>query len=435
MVLVLVEILILIVLIIANGFFAMSEFAVISAKKAILRKQAAGGEAGAEKALRLISDSPRFLSTIQVGITLIGILAGAFGGATVAREIGARIQEIPALSPYAGAIGVGFVVLVITYATLVFGELVPKQIGLRYAERIASFVAAPMLLLSWIALPVVALLSFSTEMCLRLLGISGKERPSVTEEEVRELIREGARVGVFKKEEHEIVRYVFRMADQSVRAVLTPRPTIVGIDLDDPMELNLARMVESEHTIFPVFRQELDTLVGVVSVRDIWARMLTKEPWEIESLVRPPFIVPESAPILKVLELFRKSGAHMVLVTDEYGSIQGLVTLHDILESMVGEIPSTREEREEMRFFQREDGSWLIDGMVGIAEFKEKFGIESLPGEEKGFYTTLGGFIIRQLERIPVTGDRFIWEDLRFEVVDMDKKRVDKVLVSPRSGR
>ena len=431
----LIEILILVILIIANGFFAMSEFAVISAKKALLRKQAKDGESGAEEALGLIGDPSRFLSTIQVGITLIGILAGAFGGATIAREIGARVQEIPSLAPYAEAIGVGVVVLVVTYATLVFGELVPKQIGLAYAERIASLVAAPMRLLSWIALPVVALLSFSTEMVLGLLGISGRERPGVTEEEVREMIREGTRAGVFKEEEHEIVRYVFRMADQSVRAVLTPRPIIVGIDLDDPVELNLARMSESEHTLFPVFREDLDTLVGVISVRDIWARTLAGKPVELESMVRPPYIVPESAPILKVLEFFRESGAHMVLVTDEYGSIQGLVTLHDILESIVGEIPSTRQEREEVRFFQREDGSWLIDGLVSIAEFKEKFGIESLPGEEKGFYTTLGGFIIRQLERIPATGDKFVWGNLRFEVVDMDRKRVDKVLVSPRPGR
>ncbi|MDT8358293.1 MAG: hemolysin family protein, partial [Methanomicrobiaceae archaeon] len=426
----LVEILVLIVLIIANGFFAMSEFAVVSARKAILLRQAKNGESGAEEALGLIGDLSRFLSTIQIGITIIGILAGAFAGVTIAREIAARVLEIPALAPHAEAIGVGVVVLVITYATLVFGELVPKQIGLAYPERIASLVSAPMRLLSWISLPVVSLLSFSTGMVLRVLGISWKERPSVTEEEVRDLIREGARVGVFKKEEHEIIRYVFRMADQCVRAVLTPRPTIVGIDLDDPVELNMARIAESEHALFPVFREDLDALVGVISVRDIWARMLSGEPVELESLVRSPFIVPESAPILKVLEIFRDSGAHMVLVTDEYGSIQGLVTLHDILESIVGEIPSTPEEREEIRFFQREDGSWLIDGLVGIAEFKEKFGIESLPGEEKGYYTTLGGFIIRQLERIPLTGDKFVWGDLRFEVVDMDKKRVDKVLVS-----
>jgi putative hemolysin len=426
------EIIIILLLVLANGFFALSEFAVISAKRAILHQRAENGDESSRIALEMAEDPTRFLSTIQVGITLVGILAGAFGGATIAAEIAGQLEAVAFLAPYSEAIGIVIVVLLITYLTLVFGELVPKQIALSNAERFASSVAQPMHLISTLTAPVVRVLSVSTDMILLLMGISTGHPPTVTEEEVRQMIEEGTEAGVFEQAEKEIVKCVFRMADQSVRALLTPRPEIIALDVADTHEENWSKMVRSGHTYFPVYNEQLDNILGIVTVRDIWARMLADQPVDIEALLRRPFFVPESIPVLKVLELFKKSGTHIVLVTDEYGSIQGLVTFHDILESIVGEIPSTNEEVAESRIIQRENGSWLIDGTISIEEFKERFAIEHLPDEEGGYFQTLSGFMMMQLERIPVPGDHFVWGVLQFEVVDMDGKRVDKVLVTPR---
>ncbi len=416
----------------ANGFFALSEFAVISAKRAILHQRAKKGDESSRIALEMAEDPTRFLSTIQVGITLVGILAGAFGGATIAAEIAEPLEAVAFLAPYSEAIGIVIVVLLITYLTLVFGELVPKQIALSNAERFASSVARPMHLISTLTAPIVRVLSVSTDMILLLMGISPGHPPTVTEEEVREMIEEGTEAGIFEQAEQEIVKCVFRMADQSVRALLTPRPEIIALDVADTHEENWSKMVGSGHTYFPVYNEYLDNILGIVTVRDIWARMLADQAVDIEALLRKPFFVPESIPVLKVLELFKKSGTHIVLVTDEYGSIQGLVTFHDILESIVGDIPSTNEEVAESRIIQRENGSWLIDGTTSIEEFKERFAIEHLPGEEEGYFRTLSGFMMMQLGCIPVPGDHFVWRLLRFEVVDMDGNRVDKVLVTTR---
>lgn len=425
------EILIVLCLVLANGFFALAEFAVISAKRSLLHQRAEKGDERSRIALEMAEDPTRFLSTIQVGITLVGILAGAFGGATIAAEIADSIQSVAFLAPYSEGIGIVVVVLFITYLTMVFGELVPKQIALSNAERFAASIARPMHLISILTAPVVRLLSVSTDMVLILIGISGERPSTVTEEEVREMIEEGTQAGIFEQAEQDIVTCVFRMADQSVRAVLTPRPEIIGLDVADPPEVNWGKMVESGHTYFPVYDEHLDSVLGIVSVRDIWARMLADQPVDIEALLRRPFFVPESIPVLKVLEMFKKSGTHIVLVTDEYGSIQGLVTFHDILESIVGDIPSRNEEISESRVVRRENGSWLVDGTIAIDEFKERFSLGELPGEKKGFFQTLSGFMMMQLECIPAPGDHFEWEGLKFEVVDMDGNRVDKVLITP----
>ncbi|MDG6257803.1 MAG: hemolysin family protein [Methanomicrobiaceae archaeon] len=426
------EIIIILILVLANGFFALSEFAVISAKRALLHQRAIKGDERSRIALELAEEPTRFLSTIQVGITLVGILAGAFGGATIATEIASSVESIPLLAPYSSAVGIGLVVLIITYLTLVFGELIPKQIALSNAERFASSVAQPMQFISIMTAPIVYVLSLSTDVILLFMGISPQRPTTVTEEEVREMIEECTQAGIFEQAEQDIVKGVFRMADQSVKAVLTPRPEIIGLDVAASYEENWSKIIESSHTYFPVYDENLDTVLGIVSVRDIWARMLSGQPVDIEALLRRSFFVPESIPVLRVLELFKKTGTHIVLVTDEFGSIQGVVTFHDILESIVGDIPSTNEEVAESRIIRRDSRSWLIDGTISIEEFKEQFSFDRLPGEGKGYFQTLSGFMMMQLESVPAPGDRFVWGGLQFEVVDMDGNRVDKVLVTRR---
>jgi putative hemolysin len=424
------SILIIILLILANGFFSMTEFALISARKARLQKRAADGDAGAVAALELADDPTQFLSTIQVGITVIGILAGAFGGATLAGPLAGIFSGIPLLAPYSGPLAVAIVVAAITYLTLVIGELVPKRVAMGNAERIACRVARPMRFLARVGAPLVQLLSVSTETVLTVLGVRQPSGPEVTEEDIRILIEQATRAGIFREAEQDMVESVFRLGDRRVSVLMTPRPDVVAVDVEDPPEENWQKMVESGHVYFPVYREHLDNLLGVVSVRNLWARMIKGEPPDLAKAIEPALFVPESVMALAVLEEFKTSGARLAFITDEYGSIQGLVTVHDIMEAIVGGIPSVEHPPEAMAV-QREDGSWLIDGMLPIDEFHDLFDVGGLPGEERGYYQTLGGFVMMYLERTPEAGDRFTWNNLRFEVLDMDGYRVDKVLVTP----
>jgi len=428
------DILIIILLILANGFFSMAEFAIVSAKTARLQKRALAGDAGAAAALELAGDPTQFLSTVQIGITVIGILAGAFGGATLAGPLAEIFADIPLIAPYSGPLAVATVVAAITYLTLVVGELVPKRVAMSNAERIASRVARPMQLLSTAVTPLVRLLSISTEAVLRVLGVRKPAGPEVTEEDIRGLIGQATREGIFHEAEQDMVESVFRLGDRRVSVLMTPRPEIVAVDVEDPDAENWQKMIESGHVYFPVYREHLDNLLGIVSVRDLWVRMISGETPEISKALTPALFVPESAPALSVLDEFKTSGARLALVTDEYGSIQGLITIHDIMASIVGGIPSA-EHPPEGAAIQREDGSWLLDGLLPIDEFHDLIDADTLPGEGRGYYQTLGGFVMMYLERTPRTGDRFVWDKLRFEVLDMDVYRVDKVLVTPVPGR
>ncbi len=424
------DVLIVILLILANGFFSMAEFALISARTARLQKRAAGGDAGAAAALELAGNPTKFLSTVQIGITVIGILAGAFGGATLAGPLAEVLAGIPLVAPYSGPLAVAAVVIVITYLTLVIGELVPKRVAMSNAERVASFVARPMRLLSLAAAPLVRVLAASTEAVLRAFGVRQPPGPEVTEEDIRVLIGQATRAGIFQEAEQDMVESVFRLGDRRVSVLMTPRPDVVAVDVEDPLEENWRKMVESRHIYFPVYREHLDNLLGIVSVPNLWARMIAGEPPELAKAIEPAPIVPESARALAVLDEFKASGARIALVTDEYGSIEGLVTVHDIMEAIVGGIPSAEHPPEKPAVL-REDGSWLLDGMLPIDEFHDLLNVGALPGEERGYYQTLGGFVMMYLERTPEAGDRFTWNDLRFEVLDMDGHRVDKVLVTP----
>lgn len=424
------EIFIVFLLIVANGVFAMSEIAIISSRKVRLQQLANQGNAKARVALQLAESPNNFLSTVQVGITLIGILTGAFGGATIARGLANYLQEIPVLAPYSQAIALGIVVLIITYLSLILGELVPKRLALNNPERIAANIAMPMRMLAAIAAPAVYLLSASTDFVLRILGIGPSTEPLVTEEEIRVLIEQGTEAGTFEVAEQDMVERVFRLGDRPVSALMTPRPDIVWLELEDTLEKNRHKIIDGGHSRFPVCQGGLDNVLGIVPVSDLLARCLSNQPLDLTVSLRQPVFVPESTRGLKVLELFKQTGTHIALVVDEYGVIQGLVTLNDILVEIVGDVPSN-EDQEEPQAIQREDGSWLLDGMLSIDEFFELFAIKEVPAEHRGSYQTLGGFVITHLGRIPTASDYFEWQGMRIEVVDMDGNRIDKVLAAP----
>ena len=421
---------VVVLLILLNGIFAMSEIAVVSARKTRLRQWADEGNAKARAALDLANNPNQFLATIQIGITLVGILAGAFGGATIAKELSVILNDISWLAPYSHPLSLALVVVVIAYLSLIAGELVPKRLALNNPERLAMAIAAPMQVLSRVAYPAVHLLGFSTEILLRVLGMRPSTEPLVTEEEIRALIEQGTQAGMFEEAEQEMVERVFRLGDRRVSAVMTPRTEIVWLDRE-ASALEIRRTItESVHSRFLVADGSLDNVLGVVHAKDLLAHVLGEQVVDLAATLQQPLYVPESMRALKVLELFKQSGTHIALVIDEYGGIQGLVTPSDILEAIVGDLPEAGEQVEPLAV-QRPDGSWLLDGMLPVDEFKDLFDLGELPGEDQGIYQTLAGFVIMQLGRIPAAADYFVWEGLKIEVVDMDGNRVDKVLATP----
>lgn len=427
---VMLEVSVVVLLILLNGIFAMSEIAVVSARKTRLRQWAEEGNAKARAALELANNPNQFLATIQIGITLVGILAGAFGGATIAKELTVILNDISWLAPYSHPLSLALVVVVIAYLSLIVGELVPKRLALNNPERLAMAIAAPMQVLSRVAYPAVHLLGLSTELLLRALGMRPSTEPLVTEEEIRALIEQGTQAGMFEEAEQEMVERVFRLGDRRVSAVMTPRTEIVWLDRE-ASGLEIRRTItESAHSRFLVADGSLDNVLGVVHAKDLLAHILGEQVVNLEATLQQPLYVPESMRALKVLELFKQSGTHIALVIDEYGGIQGLVTPNDILEAIVGDLPEAGEQVEPLAV-QREDGSWLVDGMLPVDEFKDLFDLGELPGEDQGIYQTLAGFVVMQLGRIPAATDYFVWEGLKIEVVDMDGNRVDKVLVTP----
>jgi putative hemolysin len=428
------EIFIILALIIANGVFSMSEMAIVSARKVRLQQLANQGNANARVALKLAESPNHFLSIVQVGITLINILNGVFGGATIAKRLGELFQLVPLLADYSQPMAFGTVVLVITYFSLIVGELVPKRLALNNPERIAANVAIPMRALVTLASPVVYFLSASTEMVLRLLSIRPSQQPQVTEEEIKILIEQGTEAGTFEEAEQDMVERVFRLGDRPVSSFMTPRPDIVWLDLEDTLEENREKMAESGYSRYPVCQEELDHVLGIIPVTDLLARSFRSEPLDLTVGLRQPVFVPESTRGLKVLELFKQTITHMALVVDEYGVIQGLVTLNDIMSEIVGDVPSADGE-DEPQAIQREDGTWLVDGMLSIDEFLELFEMSDSEPEERGTYQTLGGLVINHLGRIPAPSDKFEWQGMQFEVIDMDGNRVDKVLVVPMTSQ
>ena len=408
----------------------MSELAIVSVRKVRLQQLANQGDIKARIALELANAPNQFLASVQIGITLLAILSGAFAESTIARRLIPLLNLVPWLAPYSDALSSVIAILIITYLTLIIGELVPKRLALNYPERIASVVAIPMRMLANIASPVVYLLSASTDLVVRMMGIKPSTEPQVTEEEIRVLIEQGTEAGTFEEAEQDMVERVFRLGDRPVNALMTPRPDIVWLDLEDTAEENRKKMLDSCHSRFPVCQGGLDNVLGIMHVTDLLARSLSGQQLDLTVSLRQPVFVPESTRGLKILEVFKQTGIHLALVVDEYGVIQGLVTLNDIMVEIVGDVPSAGE-LEEPQAVQREDGSWLLDGMLPVDEFFEIFEIDEIPTDHRGSYQTLGGFVITHLGRIPSAADYFEWESLRFEVMDMDGNRVDKVLVTP----
>jgi putative hemolysin len=339
------------------------------------------------------------------------------------------LARFPAIEPYSRPIALGAVVIGITYFSVVVGELVPKRIALSHAERIATVMAGPMRLLSAISSPIVRLLTASTDAIFRLVGSPASQEPPVTEEEIRRLIQQGTAAGVFEESEQDMIEAVIELGDKSARALMTPRTQIVWLDQTDSIEEIRSRIAESGHSRFPVGNGSLDNLVGVTQAKDLLANALYGKPIDLSSSLQAPVLVPRTLTALQVLDHIKRSASHLVLVVDEYGGIEGLLTHHDVLEAIAGDMPFG-ETVTPPKALQRADGSWLVDGMIPVDEFKEIFDLDSLPGEKQDAYQTLGGFIFTRMGRVPSVSESFEWNHLRFEIVDMDGKRIDKVLVA-----
>ena len=423
------DILLIFLLIVLNGLFAMSEIALISSRKTRLQHWAEEGRAGAKRALQMANEPSHFLSTVQVGITLIGVLNGAIGESAIADRLQAQLAAVPELAPYSKPLSVGLMVLIVTYFSLIVGELVPKRLAMRNPEPIASFFARPMAALSFAAFPLVKLLSLSTELVLKLFGGKKGKEPSITEEEIQVLMEQGAEEGVFEHSEHELVSNIFRLDDRAIASVMTPRKDIFFLDLDDPFAENRDKLVRSPYSRLPLCRGGFEQILGIVRAKDLLSSQMREESIDLPGLAKPPLYVLADISLMRFLEECKKTRMHFALVVDEYGEVEGLVTLNDVMEAIVGDLAS-EELQEEPLMVRRGDGSWLIDGIMPVDKFKDLFELDGLLDEAKGNFHTVGGFVMLHLGRVPAAADCFEWEGLRIEVVDMDKNRVDKLLVS-----
>ncbi|MEE9903963.1 hemolysin family protein [Chlorobium sp.] len=422
------EIIFLLLLIVLNGMFAMSEIALVTAKRSRLQKLTSEGDKSAEVALKLGQQPTKFLSTIQIGITSIGILSGIVGESALAGPLSLWLNSLGMDSEISGILSMVLIVVIITYTTIVIGELVPKRLGQFNPEGVARIVSRPMLALATITKPFVRLLSVSTDTILRLLGKNPLTLPSVTEEEIHAMLEEGSEAGIIEQQEHEMVRNVFRLDDRQLGTLMVPRADIVFLDTALPVEVNIERVTGSEHSRFPVCQGGLHSLLGVVNAKQLLAQTLKGGLTDFSAQLQPCVYVPETLTGMELLEHFRLSGTQMVFVVDEYGEIQGLVTLQDLLEAVTGEfVPRNLEDSWAV---EREDGSWLLDGMIPVPELKDTLDLKSVPEEDKGLYHTLSGLLMWLLGRMPDTGDVTEWEGWRLEVIDLDGKRIDKVLAS-----
>ena len=424
---------IVLLLILVNGVYAMAEISLISARKARLLALAEAGNPGAQAAIELKANPSRLLSTVQIGVTLIAVLSGTFGEATLGDRLQRQLEVYPGvIAEYAHSISMAVVVIGISYFSLILGELVPKRIALLYPEHIAAALARFMRALARVGAPIERFLSASTNFVLRLLPLRSQGAAPVTDEEINFMLREGAAAGHIPHAETAIVEMALRLGERRASAVMTPRTQIEWLDLDDPEEENRRKIRESAYSRFPVVQGGSQQVIGIVQAKDLLASCLAGQPFDLRAATRPPLYLPNTVTVLRVLEVFKTSGEPMALIVDEYGDLEGLVTPSDILEALVGDIPGSAEA--DQRVVRRDDGTWLIDGMVGLDELKHLLGVSRLPDEDTDFHT-LGGYLMARLNRVPMEADRITAGDYRFEVVKMDGRRVDRVLVSPVKGR
>jgi len=426
------QLLVLLLLIALNGFLVMSELAIVSSRPARLQKMAADGHPGASAALALNGDSARFLPSVQIGITVVAILSGAYGELTLSPALANILAAAPLIGRHAQIAASALVVAGIAYVSLVIGELVPKHFALSNRERIACYVAPAMALLASLTTPIAVLLRLSTAGVLRLAGPGLSEEPEVTEEEVKTMIAEGTEAGVFEKAEQEIIERVLRVADLSVRSIMVPRPDIVWLDITESQESIYEDIARSGHSRFPVGRGDVDETIGIVHAKTLLEQLHTSGKINLEAAIKTPLYVHESTNVLKLLEMFKSSLVHMAIVLDEHGSVQGIVTPTDILTGITGELPEVEADIEPAAK-QREDGSWLLDAQMPVFEVERVLGVTGLAVDDAE-YTTLAGFVLSQLGHIPPVGETFQWKDWRFEVAGLDGRRIDKVLATPTPG-
>jgi putative hemolysin len=424
------QIVVVLLLILLNGFFALAEMAVVSARPARLQHAADMGRSGAKAALELKRDPGRFLSTVQVGITVIGVLASAFGGATIADSLARVLRDVPGWASYAGSVSFAIVVLVISYFTLILGELVPKRLALGRPEAIASRLSGLLRLLARVFAPIEWLLSASSNIVLKLAPSRGTQPAPVTEEEITLMLREATAAGQVEAGETAIVQMALRMGDRRVGATMTPRTQVEWLDLDDGEAENRRKIRDSDYSRFPVVEGPTHQILGIVQGKDLLTQMLAGRPFDIRGSVRPALYMPDTLTALRALELFRQRGEPMALVVDEYGDFEGVLTLHDILQTLVGDIVEPGEPGN-AAVIRREDGSWIVDGMLPIDELRDLTRLAEIPGAESGDFHTLGGFLMASINRIPAAGDRIELDGYTFEVVTMDGRRVDRVLITP----
>lgn len=423
----LIEILIILGLIILNGLFSMSEIAILSARRFKLENEAAKGNKKAQIALNLADSPNEFLSTVQIGITLIGILTGVFSGAQITDDIALFFNQFSFTKAYSHPLAVFVVVFLITYFSLVLGELVPKRLGLNNAEGIAKRTAGMMRNLSRLAYPFIYLLSISTTFLLKLIGIKESDEDKITEEEIKAIIQEGAKAGEIQQVEKQIIDRVIFMGDFKVTSLMVHRNDIVYIDLEDDFAVNKTKITENLHSAYPVCRGDIETISGIIHLKDLFGFPENPDNQIFEKRIRPALTIPESVSIYKLLEDFRKTHIHYAFIQDEYGTLQGMITLNDILEALVIDSGSQAADSEEI--VKRDDGSWLIEASLPFFEFIKFFHIEYPDKFEDINFNTLGGFVLFHLQKIPKTGEKFTWLNYEFEIVDMDNNRVDKILL------
>ena len=422
------DVAILLALIALNAIFAMAEVALLTAKRSKLQRMVDAGDRQAAAALELGEDPNRFLSTVQIGITTIGILNGVVAESALSAPVAIWLEGLGVAHDTSGWLASTLIVVIITYLSIVFGELVPKRIGQTNPEPIARIVAKPMLTLALVARPLVKLLSGSTQLLLRAVGIRHAGAPVVTEEEIHALLEEGSDAGVIEENERQMVRNVFRLDDRQITSLMVPRGDIIALDLEEPLNENLQRIQASEHSRFPVCKGGFDEVVGIINAKVLLAQTLRGETPDFKTDLQPAVFVPESLTGMELLEHFKSSGVQMAFVIDEYGEIQGLITLQDLIEAIAGEFKP--DDHEDAWAIQRQDGTWLLDGIIPVPELKDTLGLEAVPEEDKGRYNTLSGMLMLLMGRIPSAGEAVEWEHWRFEVVDMDGKRIDKVMAS-----
>ncbi|WP_217604065.1 hemolysin family protein [Chitinophaga sp. GbtcB8] len=420
------EVVIILILILLNGLFSMSEIALVSARKVRLEHQAGKGDEQAKAALKLANNPDKFLSTVQIGITLIGILTGIYSGEKLKSDLVAFVGQMDLLRPYASGIATGIIVIVITYFSLVLGELVPKRLGMARPEAIAKAVARPMSWVSKITFPFIALLTVSTNVIVKIFKLKGSDQ-HVTEEEIKAIINEGTNSGAIEETEQEIIERVFHLGDRNITSLMTHRTDIVWLDINEPADVIKRKINHSLHSVYPVCEGQIDSIKGIISIKDLYAAASSNS-YELKPIIRKPLFVPENNSAYQVLEKFKETQIHAAFIVDEYGTFLGMITLNDILEAIVGDMPETGQ-HDDYEMTKRDDGSYLIDAQIPFYDFLSEFDKEDWMAEFEQEFDTLAGFILHHLEHIPQTGEKFDWRGFTFEIVDMDVHRIDKVLV------